>query len=462
MTLDIHDDSSRPLETPAVRGQTVRDGGSEDLPINRIVSTGARPAWTRVLTARRAWIGACALAVLVRLFVMTRFTGTNDVHYWQEYATSISKIGLRETYRTVLAFNHPPLMALWVWFAGKVGGASGRWFPFVFKLLPLAGDIFGAALLARYAGRDLPRDAGPDAPRDARRDPATVERGLKLACLFLWNPVTLLVTAYHGNTDPLLASLCLWAALLAEEGNLTGAGFALGCAFNVKILAMVLLVPLAAAARTTRGLFRFAGAFAIMCLPLIATVAYVGHVFVERVFQYNSVPHPWGLSLFFDDMQAIRIIGPHFASVKALFLPDARYFIMGLPVLLTLVMRLRGGRRWLEAAAFGLCTSLVLAPGFGYQYLAWPLPLLFAIDPRRALKTSLAGGALLGLLYFNFWDGQYPGISWMLEWPRIGIVLGAVTWLSLASWTLRLGRSMVSAPRRSSSEKLRAQRAQAA
>jgi hypothetical protein len=414
--------------------------------IGHVVLKGARPAWTGALTRRRILLAGCALAVLVRLVIMAVFTGTNDVHYWQGYATSLSTIGLRETYRTVLAFNHPPLMALWVWLAGKLGGAQGRWFPFVFKLVPLSGDLLAAALLARYAGRDRPRDARPDSPGDARRDGATGEAGLELACLFLWNPITLLVTAYHGNTDPLLASLCLWAALLAEEGNVTGAGFALGCAFNVKILAVVLLVPFAAVARTWRGLFRFAGAFAIVCVPFIAAVAYVGHVFVERVFQYNSVPHPWGLSLLFEDMQAIRIIGPDFATLNALFIPNARYFIIGLPILLTFVMRMRGGGRWLEVAAFGLCTSLVLAPGFGYQYLAWPIPLLFAIDPARALKTSLTGGALLGLLYFNFWDGHYPGMSWMLAWPRIGVVLGAITWLSLAGWTLRLGRSLVTAP----------------
>ena len=378
------------------------------------------------LARRRAWVAACVLAILARLVVMLRFTGTNDVHYWQEYGASIAKVGLFETYRTLTQFNHPPLMGLWVLFAEKLGGSDGRWFSFTFKLLPLAGDLLAAWLLFRHTR--------PSATRDA---------GLKLACLFLWNPASFLVTAYHGNTDPMLASLCLCAALLAQAGNPLGAGLALGAAFNVKILALILLVPLAASARSTRELLRFTAAFAITCVPFVPALLAVGRPFVEHVFKYNSVPQPWGLSLFFDDVKAITYLGPYFASANEKFLPNARYLIIGSTALIALAMKVRGGQRWLEVAAFGLCTSLVLAPGFGYQYLAWPMPLFFAIDRGRAAKTSVVCGALLGLLYLDFWDGQYPGMSWMLAWPRIGVVLGAIAWVSLAGWSWRLGRSIL-------------------
>src|SRR5260221_6776855 len=152
--------------------------------------------------SRNVWWAACAAAVLVRLWIMLRTCGTNDIHTWQGFARSIHTTGLFETYRSDPEFNHPPLMGLWTLLARRLGGFDAGSFPFVFKLLPLAGDILAAALLFQHARR----------PGDVGQPP---ERAIKLACCFLWNPVSVIITAYHGNTDPLMAALCLWAALLA-------------------------------------------------------------------------------------------------------------------------------------------------------------------------------------------------------------------------------------------------------
>ena len=391
-----------------------------------------RLTWPAI-TRRRVWLAVAALAVVVRLYVMVRTTGTNDVPTWKIFGVSIAWVGLFDTYRTVPLFDHPPLMSLWILFARTLGGADGRWFPCVFKLLPLAGDVLAAWLLFRHA---------------KARPGAKPEAGLELACLFLWNPVTLLVTAYHGNTDPLLASLCLWAALCAQAGNPIGAGLALGAAFNVKILALILLVPLALSARSIRDALRFGAAFAVTCIPFLPPLLVVGSPFIEHVFSYNSVLRPWGLGLFFEDIQAINYVGPHFARASQAFVPMARFVIVGGAALTALVMRLRGGSRWLEVAAFGLSTALVLAPGFGYQYLAWPVPLLFAIDRRRAMTNAVLGGFFIGILYLHFWDGQVPAYSVMRPpWPRFGVVLGAITWANLVGWSWWLGKSILSSRR---------------
>jgi len=359
---------------------------------------------------------------------MLRTCGTNDIHMWQGFSRSIRDVGLFATYRSNPEFNHPPLIGLWALAAGRLGGFDGGSFPFVFKLLPLAGDVLAAWLLFV----------------DARRK-GTLEGALALACAFLWNPASMIITAYHGNTDPLMAALCLWGALLAVRGRPLAAGLALGGAFNVKVVALLVLVPLALSARTWRELLRLGAGFAVACVTFLPAALTVGKPLLDHVFRYNSAPAMWGFNLLFTDLQEIHTIGPHFAGAQVTFLADARYAILGAVALAALLAR-RRGRHLVELSAFALCLSLVLAPGFGYQYLAWPVPILFALDLRRAAVTSAAAGVLLGVLYLHFWDGRVPATSWTGTWPRFGVVWGVLVWLELAGWSWRLGRSLLAVP----------------
>ena len=360
---------------------------------------------------------------------MLRTSGTNDIHTWQGFARSIHAAGLFATYRTNAEFNHPPLMGLWALLAGHLGGFDGGSFPFVFKLLPLAGDVLAATLLYRHAQRS-----------------GSPEQALPLACAFLWNPATLIITAYHGNTDPLMAALCLWAALLAARDRPLSAALALGGAFNVKVVALCSAgTPRSLRADPAR-LCRFALGFAIMSLPFVPAALTVGRPLVEHVFKYNSALAMWGFNLLLTDLLEIKHLGPHLAGAKAVFLADARYAILAAVAVATLVVKLRGRRCWVELSALAFCLSLVLAPGFGYQYLAWPVPLLFVLDWRRAAITSLVGGVLLGVLYLHFWDGRVPATSWTGVWPRFGVVWGFVTWMQFVGWSWRLGGGVLAAP----------------
>jgi hypothetical protein len=167
-----------------------------------------------------------------------------------------------------------------------------------------------------------------------------------------------------------------------------------------------------------------------------------GRALVQHVFRYNSAPGVWGFNWLFVDSMAIGHVGAMLDSAQAMFLKNARFLIMLTIAGAALLARLRGGERWVEVSAFGLCVALVLAPGFGYQYLAWPLPLLFAIDVRRAVVTSLAGGVLIGAMYLHFWVGDFPATSLTSDWPRFGVVLGVITWLNLLAWSWRLARSI--------------------
>lgn len=388
---------------------------------------------TRLWASRGFWAATCVAAVLVRIYLMTTTAGTNDIHTWQSFGRSIHDGGLFTLYRANAEYNHPPLMGLWASLAWTLSGKSARWFPFTFKLLPLAGDCLAASLLygerRRRAGAAGARDSAP----------------LRLACAFLWNPASILVTGYHGNTDPLLAALCLGAALFAARGKVLEAGLFLGGAFNVKVVALLLVLPFACSVRGRRELVRFGAGLSLACAPFLPPLLAVGAPMRAHVFGYNSAPGMWGVNLLLTDLADLRPMASALTVARTTFLDDARYLILAAAIGLAVAGRLRlreAPPKWLELAALVFCLSLVLAPGFGFQYLVWPLPLFFALDVRRAVITSLVAGVFLGALYLYFWDGHSPATSWCSVWPRFGVVWGAFVWLSLLDWSIRLGREI--------------------
>lgn len=387
----------------------------------------------RFWSSRALWAAACLAAVLVRLYLMLTTAGTNDIHTWESFARSIHDGGLFALYRSNAEYNHPPLVGLWASAAWALCGQSVRWFPFTFKLLPLAGDGLAAALLYREARRR----AGVASPEDAAP--------LRLAGAFLCNPASILVTGYHGNTDPLLAALCLGGALFAARGKTFGAALLLGAAFNVKVVALLLVIPFACSLRSRRALLRFGSGFALASAPFLPPLLVAGAPMRQHVFGYNSAPGMWGLNLFLTDLAELRQVAPSVAVARTTFLADARFLILaaGVGVAIAGRARLREAQpKWVELGALVFCLSLVLAPGFGFQYLVWPLPLLFALDARRAGVTSLVSGVFLGGLYLYFWDGKSPATSWCSVWPQFGVVWGVLVWLAFLDWSVRLVRDV--------------------
>jgi hypothetical protein len=358
--------------------------------------------------------------VFARLWLMSRTLGTDDIFTWQRFATDIRANGLFWAYRSLPDFNHPPLMGLWSVLALRIGTASGLGYAFAFKLLPFAADLVSAWLLFAYVRRNF-RSPPPAA----------------VAAFFLANPISILVTGFHGNTDSVLASLCLGAALLARRNKLFGAGLALGAAINVKILPAVLVLPLLISSRSFRDLGLLVSGLALMAIPFLPTLTMVREPFVAHVLNYNSVPGRWGIPFILDEIAAIHH-SPVDATVSETFCQYAKFLILGGSALNALLARRKGRHAQVRICAFGLTLALVLTPGFGYQYLVWSLPLLFALDSRRAMWTSLVGGVFLGSMYLHFWAGTWPAYSDCYKWPTFGVVLAFLVWVLLAKWSFTL------------------------
>jgi Glycosyltransferase family 87 len=377
------------------------------------------------------------LLALVGLGLGLRWTiaesvfGTNDVLFWSDYSNGILDRGLIQTYRAVVSFNHPPLMGLW--------GASAMWLdrqgvlPFraAFRLLPIFADALGALLLSSlWVEREK---------RRGMTDERAWRKALLVVVLFVFNPVSVLVTSFHGNTDSLVGVMCLLAALLAQRRRPFLAGLALAGAFNVKLVPVFLGPPLLLWQPDGRAMRRFLAGASLGLLPFLPVIALAARDFYHHGVVYNSSPEKWGLQAYLQELSTAPAIGARVQSLRSFWEAAGRYVIGAVSVALGLWCYLGRRGQPLALAATTISLFLVLTPGFGVQYLVWPVALLFAVELGTAVRWSLAAGAMALSLYLQFWNQQWDGATAVFTKAYAGwvVLLGITAWLVLLRFVVR-------------------------
>jgi hypothetical protein len=362
----------------------------------------------------RRWGGLALLGALglgLRLWIVLRSYGSNDLVYWEQFGETIRDLGLLECYRTIKYFNHPPLMGIWAMVVYDASRTYHLAFAPLFKILPLAADIGTAVLLARHW---------------QARGRATLA-----VAIFALSPTAILLSAYHGNTDSLAACLCLWAGLLFDRGALFRSGLALGAAINVKLIPVLLIAVFACQARTWRDLRRFAGGLALAALPFVPLLLILRGRFVANVVAYKSIPNHWGLIAL---LEAGRVT-PHLQRASGwlfeLLRAQGRLLVLAVP----LALGIWGRRRHESSTALAAATLLLflaVTPGFGVQYSVYALPLLLGADLALGAVYSLVMGAFLFVSYLEMWTGTSPWFSdFSQRQPVLATLLGLVAWTAL-------------------------------
>jgi hypothetical protein len=240
-------------------------------------------------------------------------------------------------------------------------------------------------------------------------------------------PAAFLVSAYHCNTDCLCAAFSLLACHLLHRERPFWAGLALAAALNVKIIALVLAVALIfhPSLRGRDRLVAFLGGMSLAAIPFLPVFVLDPAVILRNIFAYNSNFNRWGLALPILELGDTR--------AKDLFLAAGRYLIFGGVIAFSLwnrrVQRLNAYQ--LGAAAYAL--FLVVTPGFGVQYTAYPAALLLAASLPWGVAYGIAAGIYIGFVYAFFWTGTIPLSSAFVAFPS---VLGLI---SVLPWGILLG-----------------------
>jgi len=327
-----------------------------------------------ILKRPGAWFWlSIVVGALVRGALVFGTEGTFDVSIKLHHGNQINRVGLLGWYEMAEVFNHPPLMGVWFSSATRIAEATGLPFAAVlrapFALLDLA--TAGLVWLA-FAGSPW---------RWA-------------ACAGYWlNPLAVLFSAYHGNTDSAIAAFALASLVAVSRGRPALAGAALGVGLWVKLPILIAAPALLLGFAHGRDRARFAATFALVGLAgYLPWLAQEPALLVRRIAGYggSSVETPggavvWGLAA------ALRFGDTPLAGALA----AVNMLVCAVPILL--LAWWRRGDPGARVVGVSICGGFLAVYGvtsfWAWQYLAWCVPFLLFLDARVATVLSAVLGA---------------------------------------------------------------------
>jgi len=372
----------------------------------------------------------CAVAALtIRLAIAANTYGTNDMRTWAGFARLFHERGAAALYALAPAdvpeipyyhYNHPPVSLVLLSVVNVLSG-WGLAFPLAFRLLPSLADLVTATLIFRRLG----------APSEWT--------GLAGAALFLFSPLAILISSYHGNTDSIVVCLALAAVLAADRDRplLAGSLIALACGLK---LGAILTVP--AVVLTTRPEQRRSS---LVAMGAVSAAVWIPGVilspatFLQRTIGYAPNGGHFGFNVLLNGLVDAL---PHdqapwwiARALRFAFMRSSRVLIAVIFVL-TFVAYARQHLRGPALAAFGNVLFLAFTSGFGTQYLIWPAANGLFLGFGWAAAYHAAAGLFLCLLYNNLSQGSWWYVSFFENppWSVQASAAGIVTWMILLAW----------------------------
>jgi len=333
---------------------------------------------------------ACLVGVALRIWLARRAPHSTDLDAYGE-VLALVRSG-RPVYEGTAHFNYPPL---WFWTLGALGRLAetlGIPFALAVRSLLILVDVTIGAVLYRLAGR------------------LGTVRPIAAAAFFLANPMTIWIGAAQAQFDGVMVLFVL-LALLADSRKAASpreaprwrSMLSLAAAIGFKQAAAFHPILWFRGPHRWRALVPWA-LVAAAFLPYAAQARAIR----DHVLLYRTVPRSFGFSEFvtYDDRWAlpVSLLAVLAAVLAAWLLRERERCRSSLMIFLVL---------------------LVFAPGFGIQYLVWPLAL-----------GALFGGA-------GFWLTTAAGLLWTDVgggWSRLSGVNqfgGQLLWLALVFWTLQ-------------------------
>lgn len=381
--------------------------------------------------ARRLQNPARALGVVVALALLARIppalllpVGAGyDIDSFRLVGTAL--LNGEEVYSSAAAGRHPYLPFQMFLIGGALWAAEQTSLPFVVWIkLPavLADAAITAALFQTLR----------------RRDPSGTT-AVSGAALYALNPVSLLVSAYHGQFDalPTLLLLLAWSTWRARRGS---SAAALGAAILNKSWPLLFLPIVVMRLRARRA--RLGYTLLALGIPLGATAVYLlrfnaDPLVLMRPLTHTGVPGYWGIS-------AVIALGARWAPALQ---PAYELLLRAAPwlLLLTGLLALWRTRRQsaLDALVTTILTLLAVSVGMGIQWLLWVVPFALLAGARRWLTWySIMAVILLLTQLYGLHMVPWAWNAWGPENGKLLFRLASLPpWAVTTAWALQRLRS---------------------
>ena len=368
---------------------------------------------------RLRWVLAVALLAFgLKLLIAARTYGTNDIRHWTDFVNGVADRGPVGIYGITFErsfYNHPPVIGYFLQLV-DLARQHGISIGFSIRSVASLADVGSTVLVFQLLRR-----------RRSLREASWA------AALVAVSPVLVIISGFHGNTDPIFVFLTLLALyLLADRDRPLAGGVSMGIAIGIKIVPVVAVPALLVLAYTRgrRSVLGFAAGFlatfAISWLP--ALIAH-GRAVREHVLGYaGSGISQWGLiqiGHWFDD--------PGWADFLT---ATGRFPVVLLCALVPAALVWRRPDRAAEAVALSLVSFLFLSPAFGCQYLVWAVAAAYLLNFGWATVYNVGAGLVLFKIYTR-WSHGFPWnhadywgivgvelIGALLLWGCLGVLAG--------------------------------------
>jgi len=376
-------------------------------------------------SAMRNWriaiITATAIAVILKLYLALTTLGSNDVLTWQSFLNNVKAFGGIGTYQRPGVFgdpyNHPPFMIHVLKVLGFLSDMTPLPFRFWIRLPAIIADVGSVWLLLKLKTPRL------------------------MLLLFCLCPAAILISGFHGNTDPVMVFFLLLSVYAFERFNSDWlAGLAFGMALNIKIVPLIFIPAIFFyLSNIKRRVVFFGVALAILFVASLPYIMIDPNLIGHKMLGYGSTYNRWGwpliLNFIFLPRSTLPLIGYDSAILHRFLFSYSKYGILIFVVVISWFMNRRHANQPSLFFQYGLIISLflTLTPGFGVQYLAWLIPFVIALGESRTIFYYASSGAYLFAIY-GFWsDGTfYFANSTTHQTPTVPVfALSLLCWLSV-------------------------------
>ncbi len=336
----------------------------------------------------RRFVCAALAASILKIFIALYTVGTNDSLTWDHDLAKLRTEGFSQLYRQGVQypspsgwvyprqeFIHPPAMVNGLRGLGALQDATGLPLRFWLRLTCTLADLGTLVVVWMKFG----------ATRDA-----------SLVTLMALCPISILISGFHANTDPIMVFFLVAAVFLLERRRVAWAGIMFGIAASVKLVPILVIPAILLALPSLRDRLRWTSIAAVTWIAL--SMPYLAEdpiLILRRIFGYGSATGLWGFY-----MLASLFKGTALSFLYDAYAPAAKWIallaVAALPVA-TKVLRVR--LCLFEQCGMIVFLFLFLSPGFGVQYLAWTVPWLVVLGLGPMAGYYVVAGACIFSLY---------------------------------------------------------------
>jgi hypothetical protein len=349
------------------------------------------------------------------LYLVVFTQGTTDVDLWEENARGVHQLGLVGYYHAEPTANHPPFIFEVESLLSEAATTTGIPFRILLRA-PFAIIDAGTMLLLLIVL------------------PASRYRFLAAAGYWL-NPLSIIFSAYHGNTDSAVAFLLLLCVFCLARNQPVIAGLSAGAGLWIKVAGVLAVPALFLFLQGWRKRIIFLASFGLAVLAgYLPALIQDPRAVYAGVFGYRGIALQtvagipvWGLRVLFFSLLAPPDQWPATLHLPVEFIVQNSWQIAMMSLLM--VAWLRRSYRTVPELCATVAGMYLMIYGFSdnwsFQYFAWALPFWFFLGPYFFIPAILLSTAYIYSLYWflcgNGWlQGKWDFVGHPY-WPPVVI-----------------------------------------